>query len=139
MLFREGSPKEFDTNDIAMAGVWNLLRAGKFNSVIAVTALSRLDVTWSNPIRPQTIDAADFKQKVLIAVDWVADAEVLSNRNRFSNLDVESTRIEVFSCGLSERRGELSHTSPKMTASSLNRSLNANHPNRLPHRRSPFF
>ena len=127
------SPKEFDFDRAAGASVWNLFGARYFNGVVAMTTALRMDVTWSNPIRPKSIHSANLEHEILVRINRISDFEMCLNPQFCFDLDVQGAWIKTFSRRLPEHSREVGHTPLEMTASTLNRSSKVNHVFSLPH------
>ena len=108
--------EQCDFNLGAGRNVWNLLRAGYFNYVVSVAALACNEVKRSDSVRPNLIYAAHFEQKVLFWFIYfcASNPKMLSDWNRFADVHIQSTSVEMFPRGSLEDFGIFVHTAREM-------------------------
>ncbi len=57
-----------------------------------MTAIAGLPIDRTNSIGPVAVDPANLELQVLRGVNWIRNAEMLSNRLRLADLNIESAR-----------------------------------------------
>ena len=94
----------------------NLLRAGYFNYVVAMPALTRGEVKWSNSVRPNLIYAAHFEQKVLFWFIYFcpSNPKVLSDWIWSADVHIQSAWVETLPRSFFEDFWVLRHTTREM-------------------------
>jgi hypothetical protein len=118
----KSSSEEFDGDCTADSSVWDELGTGDFDHVIAMTAQAVREIAWPNPVGPMPVGATDFEQKNLRGVNGIRDSEVLANRHRCINSDVQGTEFEIFSGRFPEDLRILSESVAKVADTFLHRS-----------------
>jgi len=97
--------KENDFNFfISIRVVRNLLRAAYLENIVSVATRTRAEIIRSDPICPNVVNPAYFKEEILIGFTNfpTSNPKVLFNRYTSVHADIQSASEEFFSSGFAE-------------------------------------
>jgi len=96
-------PKELDSDFRTSGSICNLTRASYLKNVIPVATGTSAKIIGSDAIRPDSVDATDLKQEVLLGSAYrvvvlrPANPEVLLDRDASVDFHIQSATAKVFS------------------------------------------
>jgi hypothetical protein len=121
-------PKQTDLNSAAVGNIWDLLRAGYFKDIIAMSSHAQVDMVWADSIRQDAVDPAYFNEKVLFRVSVLlpVDSKMFPQRDFLLNSDIQRARKKPLAhCSLIYLRSR-SHPSACLMNSSLHTPVQEN-------------